>query len=514
MAPPPFPVRLPVTGLCGSAIMLKAETRHRLRHRVGRSDPGGQKGTWEQLRQAWSSRLVQGKTAPALQFRDERDPGHGSYSSTYASPAFPCSAQLMSPLMSENGRMTTKYTRSAASRLCLFSSDSYGFGHVVRNSKVANAATRRNSGITTLLITGTDSRDLPPVLHGIDYLRLPAFQRLPGGKHESCHLRVSYEELREFRSHVLSEVLRRWVPAAILVDHITVNIRAEIERSISSLGEGGTVKILAFDDVLNHPEAVEKAWVTTGLLDFAAECFDEIWVYGSEKVFDWSEHYRLPPPFAARLRYMGYLGERPSEYHRKMASAKLAASYQTGEKPLVLVTGGGGHDSAELFGRYLDALGRHDAPDVVSLLVTGPLMSPSKVTAIRERLANMPASRVIVRTFVPDLEDTITAADAVVSMGGCLTVSEILAAGTPAAVIPRTQWTSSQQIRAQVLAQHGWLEYLPLEQATPSRLNRTITTLLSTPHGSANVTLTGLRNSAERLLQLATAGSAHAVGVA
>jgi predicted glycosyltransferase len=88
--------------------------------------------------------------------------------------------------------------------------------------------------------------------------------------------------------------------------------------------------------------------------------------------------------------------------------------------------------------------------DLWLVLVTGPFMAADERALLEGRAT---ATCHVLREA--DTFELMTAADAVVSMGGYNSVCEALAAGRPLVIVPRATEKVEQRIRAEVLATHG-----------------------------------------------------------
>lgn len=395
---------------------------------------------------------------------------------------------------------------TSARRLCFFSSDSYGLAHVIRNTRIANRTVARSDRTTALIISGVATSSFPPLVPGCDYLRMPAVLRLRDGRHESISLRMPYADLLHLRSIVLAATVDELHPSVLVVDHLSRNIQREIQplmEQLAALDGSRPWRILAFNDILNHPDQVRAKWHDTGLFDFAATYFDEVWIYGERDFYSWEDHYSMPSAFVRKLRYMGFLTEALSDADvsaiRKTVLAELAPGLDP--KHVVLLTTGGGHDGSDVIGRYLDALEAGVLDDVFSIIVSGPLIERQQLGRLSARAAELGSDRVYFREFAPNLEDLIRSSDAVVSMGGC-TLAEVLAAGKPSVVVPRSQWASSQQVRAELIEQLGWAHLVPLQTASARSLGDAVSDVLRGPLEGPRLMFRGLDMTSTRLLEL------------
>lgn len=187
----------------------------------------------------------------------------------------------------------------------------------------------------------------------------------------------------------------------------------------------------------------------------------------------------------------------------------------TGEPPdyaidILSTAGGGGHrELCESFFRTVVAADRELRGQGLAprhLLVTGPRFS-----------GRLPATGSIdVRCFEPRLPSLIAAARVVVSRAGYNTVAEILAAGTPAILLPGDPGLDDQRGRAERMAAAGRVEVVApgdwraLAAALARHLTRPATTAGSAPPagpGLATGVSSGAALAAAHFLFLAARGA-------
>ena len=173
------------------------------------------------------------------------------------------------------------------------------------------------------------------------------------------------------------------------------------------------------------------------------------------------------------MHFTGYLP-------RRGVSAKVAAKtrerfcVRTGEKMVVLTTGGGG-DGFKMMDIYLAMLEETPLDGVQSVLITGPFMP---IEQRRELTRRARLLGIKVRPFYPRMEELFAAADLVVSMGGYNTICEILSQGTVSLIIPRDRPRREQLLRAQALKARGLIEYIPWQELAVRGLRKKITAML------------------------------------
>jgi predicted glycosyltransferase len=289
----------------------------------------------------------------------------------------------------------------------------------------------------------------------------------------------------------------------LVTNHLTKNIRAEIDLALEIGGEPLTrvSRVLSFDEVLADPEIVDRDWGRPGVFDFAGSYFDEIWIHGERWLYDWEQNYRLPTAFARKLRYVGHLGARLENGQRPTIRSTIRAVYQVPEAlPLIVITGGGGHDAVPMFEAYISSL--RSGLEAFSLFLTGPRMSEGDSARVEIAAKPLGLQRSRVLDFVPNFLEVIAGADLVVSMGG-FTVHEILATGTPVIFVPRGDPSSSQWLRTKIAAEHGWATVLPVERLTPRTLAASAQLRLADSRRVVPLTYDGFARVHKRLLEIA-----------
>jgi predicted glycosyltransferase len=171
-----------------------------------------------------------------------------------------------------------------------------------------------------------------------------------------------------------------------------------------------------------------------------------------------------------------------------------------GDRPLVVVTAGGGGDGFEIFKTYLEALPHSDTlRGAHSVLVTGPLMARGK-RELLHHAAGDPNLTLI--EFTPDLVSYLAAADLAISMAGYNTVCEILAQGTRSLLVPRTRPRTEQLLRAERLAARGLARMLHPDELSPSRLIAEVESALGWTPRCPAFALDGLDRTTAALAEL------------
>jgi predicted glycosyltransferase len=169
------------------------------------------------------------------------------------------------------------------------------------------------------------------------------------------------------------------------------------------------------------------------------------------------------------------------------------------DAPLVIVTAGGGADGAELFRAYLAALREAPLRDVVSFLVTGPLIDPRALADLQRAAQALP--RVTLVAFTDDIMSYFNAADLVIMKGGYNTTCDVLGLGKRALMVPRPR-PQEQAVRAHRLAELGLVDVIEQQQLTPARLATQARATLDRPAPHVTLDFGGRQRIGQLLAEL------------
>lgn len=339
-----------------------------------------------------------------------------------------------------------------------YSHDGYGLGHLRRNLRIVDALREIRPDVEVAVASGAPSAATIVGQRDIRLVQLPPLVKIGAGRYETSDNGAPGAVLAE-RAAWLDEAVRAFAPDLVLVDRHPRGLNNELEPALRALRTRNPIaqRVLGLRDILDEPEAVSREWAEQDFLGACAS-YDAILCYGDPAVFDPVQAYSVPPAIASRITFTGYLLAQPwpPTAERSPASRRRVA----------LCTLGGGMDGALTATAFLDAMPHLAERGWRGLLITGPYMADAQV----DRLVRHPATQrgiVAVQRLVPDVPAYMRAADAVFAMAGYNTSCELLAAGTPAVVVPRVAPRREQQIRAQVLAERGLLHWLHPAGLTP-----------------------------------------------
>lgn len=342
----------------------------------------------------------------------------------------------------------------APSRIVLYSHDTYGLGHLRRNTAIAHALRQRSPGLSITMITGSpvaDQFSLPP---GVSLVRLPSVVKVGPEEYRPAEAR-SWSGVRAERAGIISSTLLRVRPDIFLVDHAPLGMKGELVLALQLAREElkQTRVILGLRDILDRPDSVRQAWTEQGVYPILEQAYDQVLVYGSQDRFDAVREYGFPPSVATRTVFTGYIAkERGLEPALSVRDAWSRAR-RLGDRR-VLATGGGGGDAAPMLLAAIEAweMLRHLLFGQL-LVVVGPLMSASDRAAVERRAARTPSVEVIHAS--KSMLSLIGSADLVIAMGGYNSVVEAIAARRPLVICPRTSPRVEQLLRAEMIAGLG-----------------------------------------------------------
>ncbi|MCZ2860228.1 glycosyltransferase family protein [Blastococcus sp. VKM Ac-2987] len=383
-------------------------------------------------------------------------------------------------------------------RVAFYSHDTQGLGHTRRNIALAAALVAADPRTDVLLLTGNPEAAMLPLPPRTDVLTLPTIRKTGDGDYASRALVSPLEVVLDVRARILDAALGSFAPDLLVVDKVAAGIRGELLPALSTLRElGGTRVVLGLREVLDRPEVAIDEWARSATTEVLTDYYDAVWVYGDPGVYDPVVEYRLPPEVAAMVEHTGYLGHGRGTAVRPRTRPTARVAPPAG--PYVLCMVGGGQDGQELARAFAAA----PLPDGHrGVLLTGPFMQRSVRDAVTAAAAA--GDRLTVLDFVPDSEEFIAGAAAVVSMGGYNSVCEVLAAGSRALVVPRVSPRAEQLLRAERLAARGLLDYCHPAGLTSAVLGAWLAAAVSTPAPPGTpVDLDGLQrvpSLADRLL--------------
>ena len=390
-------------------------------------------------------------------------------------PAGPASAQALKNL-----------------RILLYSHDTFGLGNIRRTLLLAQELIDQYPRAAVLLITGSQMIHSFRIPEGVDYVKLPCLDRIDAERYESRFLLDCSEAVKSTRSAIIERTVLGFEPDLMIVDKRPAGVDGELHDTLTALRERNfpTRLVLGMRDILDEPRRTRETLKNNHSFEIIRDYYDEVWIYGSQSIFDTVNEYQFPADVARISHYCGYL-KRPT-----------VAACRNGGPPHVLVTTGGGGDGSPMIEAYLEGLS-HLPRNVAlqSTIVFGPQMSAATRASLIDRFGYL--ADVEFREFEPDLTELYAAADLVVSMAGYNTVCELLSFGRNAILVPRAEPVKEQLLRARLLAGAGLFEMVEPAELTPDfLLAKVLASLKEVAHRPVRIDLQGLPRSRERVREL------------
>lgn len=367
------------------------------------------------------------------------------------------------PVPGVSRMMTSDPPRRA--RMILYSHDTMGLGHMRRSLLVAHALSREGREATVLLVCGSvqaSSFIIPP---GVDCLTLPALRKSASGSYDSRRLDIPLDGIVRLRSQTIRAAVRAFGPDLMVTDNVPRGALGELEPTLVDLARKGVPCVLGLRDILDEPDAVAKEWSRAGNEQAIHDYYRSVWVYGDPALYDMGAEYGFSSELRRRLRYIGYLDQRP---RLAIADGEGPASAPdvVPRGPYALCTVGGGQDGLEL----ADAFARSRAPaGVRRLVLIGPEMDAGGRRHLHDRARRDRGLSVL--DFVPEPGHLVKGAGCMVTMGGYNTVCEALSFRKRTLVVPRVTPRREQLIRAERFRDHGLLDVLHPHALAPALLS-------------------------------------------
>ena len=361
-------------------------------------------------------------------------------------------------------------------RIAFYSHDTMGLGHLRRCLKMAAAITEQLGTQNGLILTGSPWSHFLSPPEGFRFVSLPPVIKTGVSEYQPRDPALSLDAVIAERRAVIDEKLLRFAPRLLVVDNVPCGLRGEILQTLVALRELGTRIVLSLRDVLDEDAAIRREWQASGAVEALVDLYDEIWLFGTRAS---PTHRMIPQQLHARTVICGHLGAGDVDQATRASDADPRAADSATRAPHILVTGGGGGDSAALVETYIAAM-RVFRPAVRTRIVLGPEFPADQIPGG----SDLDALGITMVSFDADMERAIGEADVVVSMAGYNTVCEALAAGRRMVLVPRVWPRREQWIRATELGASGRAEVIHPSALTPDSLWSAVERALSQPESS------------------------------
>lgn len=394
----------------------------------------------------------------------------------------------------------TDHLDQSEKNVLLYSHDTFGLGHLRRNLAIAQRLLNPRGRCSVHLLTGS------PVIHqwqlpsGLHVQPLPPVVKIGSERYASRGHGQCFGLVKGYREAlILKHVLSRR-PDVFIVDHAPAGMNGELLSTLSLIRRElpQTRVVLGLRDILDSPGIVRKIWRDQDVHALLEEAYDDIFVYGSRALFDVATAYEMSKATADRVRYCGHVVAAPAvESEAWTEPVPCWDMERAADRPVVLVTAGGGGDGFFLMDAYLRSLPRASHVHHYSVIVTGPLMQPEENLALRSMADGRDDVELI--DYTTDLVPSLRAADLVVAMAGYNTSAEIIAERKRAILVPRLAPRAEQRIRASLLARLGVVRTIEPSEKLVEELAVAVPAALTAPPPPASAWEQLDLNGAERV---------------
>ncbi len=351
----------------------------------------------------------------------------------------------------------------------MYSHDTYGLGHIRRTMAIANHLLE--PGVNVLILTGSPIVGRFTFPEGVDFVRVPGMIKKTNSVYVPHSIKVNAKHALHIRRNIITATARAFDPMLFIVDKVPLGLKGEVEPTLRWFKKTRphTKVILGLRDILDDAESTRAEWREKNYYRALEELYSEIWVYGSQDVYDAIAEYQIPDAISRKMVFTGYIPR---------ATAKPSQNAGRSDRFRVVVTTGGGGDAYPVLDAYLRMLETRPDAGFKSTIISGPFLPPAMrdELAARAKALNTPFAN-----FHHKIEKEMAKADVIVSMGGYNTVCETLSLGKPSLIIPRETPRMEQRIRAQVLAERGLVRFIPWNELSPQRLHESLMALHADP---------------------------------
>ena len=263
-------------------------------------------------------------------------------------------------------------------------------------------------------------------------------------------------------------------------------LRFELEPLIERARAAGCRLVSSIRDVLEPPSSPAKA---RAVADRVLESYDAVLVHGDPAFVPLDASFPEAGRIRTHLRYTGYVA----------AGKGPAAPPGVGEGEIV-VSAGGGVVAHRLVETVLAAAYRD--PGLRWRVLVGPNAGADAFAGWR----GAAAGNVIVEPHRSDFGSILSRARISVSQAGYNTVTDLLAAGTPAVLVPFSAGGEREQsIRARTLGEAGFAQVIDEDRLSPEALLDVIRAAPARSTERPDVRLLGAAESAGAVLGIAGA---------
>jgi predicted glycosyltransferase len=319
----------------------------------------------------------------------------------------------------------------------------------------------------------------------VDVVRMPSIGPGGGADARSSRAPLEREQALRIRRMLAERTIESFRPDLVVIDRDPAHLPAEMQGVLASVRERlpRTRIVWALPDMVGEPGVVSPRWTSEGVY----QALD-----------------RLCDAVAEKVHYMGYLRS-PAVPPHDIPNDLLRAHP---DRPLVLVTAGGGASGYPLISNYLDFLERVNGDATFqSVVIAGPMMPARRNAELGERARRLP--HVIFHRFSKHVLQYLRHSQLAISRGGYNTLCANLTYRKPSILVPDGAPPQEHLLRAGVFGRLRWCGLVRPGDLSPDRLGDSVMSALAggadqpRPDQAERVSLDGLEHIGERVRALA-----------
>jgi predicted glycosyltransferase len=350
----------------------------------------------------------------------------------------------------------------------LYAHDGTGIGHVVRTCTLAGAIRSLYPNAVVSVATGSPvvQRYLPA---GVRLHQLPPQVRVDANVPQMVikTQRAERKRLTLERRQMLLEYVQDWLPDVLLVDHLPLGKREELNRAVQFLHTAGRTAFLGYRRILEDHHSTEQIFNYGPFRSALVSFFKAIIVYAPT----WVEETHGPLTNTPLPQiHVGFVC-------RREASSKQAARRHFGLNAghnVVACCLGGGRDTWPMARAILESWRHLNPAHTVLLFFVGPHQSPPD----HELQSYAVEPNISIIRDSPHFPRGIAAADAVLTTGGYNSMLEALVLGRPLWAIPNQRFECEQENSVAYFEQLGLVNRIRLDESLETVLRKTFRDIL------------------------------------
>ena len=180
-------------------------------------------------------------------------------------------------------------------RLLIYSQDGLGLGHLRRTTLLAAEYLAADPDASVLTISDSPIGQFFSAAPGHDFVKLPSIRKVSPGNWSPVRLSLPFDDVLAMRAEIIKTTALTFEPDVLLVDHMPHGAMGELVPTLEALETRPVRTVLGLRDILDAPETVRRRWHLEGAFEVLRRHFDDVFVYGSQDVFDVAEQYAWDP---------------------------------------------------------------------------------------------------------------------------------------------------------------------------------------------------------------------------